>query len=280
MALSSELTVSRVSHVRHLRLNTISRMLGFGSACALVQSSRIEKATKKHKPQWSRSASKRLEQGGLGVIRETITFEWKGWRRFAYDFLIIQVGFLLFGLSIDVLVQANLGLDSWDVLQMALTYHLPLTLGQSSIGVAFLIVLLDVALREPLGWGTLANMFFVGVWVDIMKPYTPSVPPIFPAQVAYLLLGTLIMGFATAIYIGVNAGAGPRDTLMLALSRIGKTSVRVARTCLEVTVVIVGWILGGPAWLGTLIAAISIGPAVQLGFKILKVRPADQTSVN
>jgi uncharacterized membrane protein YczE len=214
------------------------------------------------------------------VVRKTITFEWKGWRRFAYDFLIIQVGFLLFGLSIDVLVQANLGLDSWDVLQMALTTHLPLTLGQSNIGVAVLIVLLDVALKEPLGWGTLANMLFIGVWVDIMKPYTPSVPPIFLVQAAYLLLGTLIMGFATAIYIGVDAGAGPRDTLMLALSRVGKTSVRVARTCLEVTVVAVGWILGGPAWLGTLIAAITIGPAVQLAFKILKVHPVHLTDEN
>jgi len=83
------------------------------------------------------------------------------------------------------------------------------------------------------------------------------------------------MGFATAIYIGVNAGAGPRDTLMLALSRLGKTSVRIARTIIEVTVVVVGWMLGGPAWLGTLVAALAIGPAVQLGFKILKVRTSN-----
>jgi len=78
---------------------------------------------------------------------------WLGWRRFARDFIVIQVGFLLFGLAVDVLVQASLGLDSWDVLQMALTYHLPITLGESSIGVAFLIILVDVVLGEPLGWG-------------------------------------------------------------------------------------------------------------------------------
>jgi uncharacterized membrane protein YczE len=80
------------------------------------------------------------------------------------------------------------------------------------------------------------------------------------------------MGFATAIYIGVDAGAGPRDTLMLGISKVGKVSVRVARTCLEVTVVILGWLLGGPVWLGTLIAALAIGPAVQFAFKILRVR--------
>jgi len=200
--------------------------------------------------------------------------QWKGWRRFARDFLVIQMGFLLFGVAIDIIVQASMGLDSWDVLQMALTYHLPITLGESSIAVAVLITLADIAFREQLGWGTVANMIFIGVWVDVMKPYVPQVPHLFPVQLAYLLLGTLVMGFATAIYIGVDAGAGPRDTLMLALSRVGKISVRVARTCIEVTVVAVGWLLGGPAWLGTLVAAIAIGPAVQFGFKVLHVRQA------
>ena len=202
-------------------------------------------------------------------------FTWLGWRRLAYDFFVIQIGFLLFGLAIDVMVQASVGLDPWDVLQMALTYHLPVTLGESNIGVAFIIILIDLVLKEPLGWGTIANMLFVGVWVDLLKPYVPRVPTVFLVQLAYLLLGVLIMGFATAIYIGVDAGAGPRDTLMLALSRLGKTSVRIARTCIEVTVVAVGWLLGGPAWLGTLVAAIAIGPAVQLGFKILKVRTSN-----
>ena len=199
-------------------------------------------------------------------------FRWMGWRRFAYDFLVIQFGFVLFGLSIDMMVRANLGLGPWDVLHMALTYHLPITLGEASIGVALVVVLLDVILREPLGWGTIANMIFIGVWIDILKPFVPSVPSVFWIQIAYLLLGTIVMGFATAIYIGVDAGAGPRDSLMLALSRLSKTSVRRARTILEISAVAVGWLLGGPAWLGTLVFALAIGPAVQLAFKLLRVR--------
>jgi uncharacterized membrane protein YczE len=106
-------------------------------------------------------------------------FTWSGWKRLAYDFFVIQIGFLLFGLAIDVMVQASLGLDPWDVLQMALTYHFPVTLGESSIGVAFIIILIDVALREPLGWGTIANMIFIGVWIDLLKPYVPQVPSVF-----------------------------------------------------------------------------------------------------
>ena len=206
-------------------------------------------------------------------------FQWLGWKRFALDFIVIQIGFLLFGLSIDIMVQANLGLGPWDVLHMALTYHLPITLGEANIGVAFIIVLVDMILREPLGWGTIANMIFIGVWIDLLRPYVPSVPGLFLIQIAFLLLGTFIMGFATAIYVGVDAGAGPRDSLMLALSRLGRTSVRVARTCLEVTAVVVGWLLGGPAWLGTLIFAITIGPAVQLGFRFLKVKTVSHGGV-
>jgi uncharacterized membrane protein YczE len=175
-------------------------------------------------------------------------------------------------MSIDVIVKASIGLDSWDVFQMALTYHLPITLGESNIAVALLVVLFDIILGEQLGWGTLANAIFIGVWVDLLRPYVPNVPDLIPIQIAYILIGTLIMGFATAIYIGVDAGAGPRDTLMLGISRIGNVSVRVARTCIEVTVVVLGWLLGGPVWLGTLIAAFAIGPAVQFAFKVLRVR--------
>jgi uncharacterized membrane protein YczE len=170
-------------------------------------------------------------------------------------------------------VQANLGLSSWDVLHMALTYHLPVTLGEASIGVAVLVVLLDVVLREPLGWGTVANMIFIGVWIDALGPYVPRIPPILWFQVAYVFLAVLVMGFATAIYVGVDAGAGPRDSLMLAISRVRKTSLGVSRTVLEVTVVLIGWLLGGPLWVGTIICALAIGPAVQLAFRVLRVQP-------
>jgi uncharacterized protein len=206
------------------------------------------------------------------VHRGIIKFHWRGWRRFIYDFFVIQIGFMLFGLSIDMMVQADLGLGPWDVLHMALTHHLPISLGEASIGVAFVVVIVDAILGEPLGWGTILNMIFIGVWIDALKPFVPAIPSIFWAQIAYLLLGTLVMGFGTAIYIGVDAGAGPRDSLMLAISRIGKTSLRWSRTLLESTTAVVGWLLGGPLWLGTILFAATIGPAVQLAFKLLKVK--------
>lgn len=205
------------------------------------------------------------------VARELFRFHWFGWRRFAYDFFVIQIGFLLIGLSVNVMVQANLGLGPWDILHMALTYHFPISLGAATIGVSSVVVLVDVILREPLGWGTVMNMLFIGIWVDVLKPFVPTIPTVFWIQVAYLLLGTLFMGFGTAIYVGVDAGAGPRDSLMLALSRIGKTSLRWSRTLIEVCVVLIGWLLGGPLWLGTLIFAVTVGPAIQLAFRVLRI---------
>jgi len=206
----------------------------------------------------------------LGKIFVT---RWSGWRQFARDFLVIQFGFVLFAISIDIMVQAGLGTSPWVVLEKGLTLHVPITLGQATILVAVVVTLLDVLLRQPLGGGTIANMLSIGVWVDWLKPFVPAAPLAWWIRVPYLLLAVLVMGFATAVYVGVNAGAGPRDSLMLAVSRLGKVSVRVARTSIEIGVVLVGWLLGGPVGVGTLLFALSIGPAVQLAFRLLRVRP-------
>jgi uncharacterized membrane protein YczE len=92
-------------------------------------------------------------------------------------------------------------------------------------------------------------------------------------QIGMFLLGILIQGIATAVYIGVDAGAGPRDSLMLALHRTTGVSIRLARGAIEVIVVSIGWLLGGPLGLGTVIFAMLIGPSVQWAFKLFRVRP-------
>ncbi len=213
------------------------------------------------------------------MLKHIFVIRWNGWRQFLRDFLIIQLGFVLFAIAIDIMVQADLGTSPWVVLEKALTLHFPITLGLATIVVAVVITLIDVLLRQPLGWGTIANMLSIGLWVDWLKPFIPAAPPGWWIRIPYLLLGTLIMGFATAVYVGVNAGAGPRDSLMLAISRIAKVSVRVARTLIEVAVVLVGWLLGGPVGIGTLIFALAIGPAVQLAFRLLRVRPLQPVKI-
>jgi hypothetical protein len=130
-----------------------------------------------------------------------------------------------------------------------------------------------VALQEKIGWGTLSNIIFIGLWEDFFLWLIPSVKDSPVIQFGILFGAILAMGIASAIYIGVDAGAGPRDSLMLAVKRKTGLSIRVARACIELGVVLVGWLLGGPLGVGTLIIAILIGPAVQWGFKLFNVQP-------
>lgn len=200
---------------------------------------------------------------------------WNGWRQFGRDFAVIQFGFMLLALSIDMMLQAGLGTAPWVVLEKAISNHLPISLGQATISISILLTLLDLLLGQPLGWGSLANMLCIGLWVDWLAPFVPAIPAKIWLQVPYLLLSIWLSGLATAIYVGVNAGAGPRDSLMLAVARRASINVHLARTLIEVGVVLLGWWLGGPVGLGTLIFAVTIGPAIQLSFRLLRVRPPE-----
>ena len=192
---------------------------------------------------------------------------------FLRDFLRIQLGFLLFGTSIALLIRANLGTSAWAVLEVALSQIFHLTPGTVTVFMGFAVLSGALILREPIGWGTLANILSIGPWEDLALSLIPSVKDNLPLQIGMLLLAIGLMGLASAIYIGVDAGAGPRDSLMLAIKRKTGVSIRVARGGIEVTVVCLGWLLGGPAGAGTVVYALLVGPSVQLGFKLFKVEP-------
>ena len=194
------------------------------------------------------------------------------WRTFPRDFLVIQIGFAFFALAIAFLIRSNLGTSPWVVLEMAFINYIPFTPGQSAILTGAIVLLLVLALREPVGWGTLGNIICIGLWEDVaLEHLLKKNIDYLPGQVLYLVLAVLVMAGATAIYIGVNAGAGPRDSLMIAVARATGLSVRVARAGIEIAVVTSGWLLGGPVGIGTLVFALAIGPAVQTAFRIFKV---------
>jgi len=195
------------------------------------------------------------------------------WNTFIRDFFVIQIGFALYGLSIALTIQANLGTNTWSVFEVALANLTGLTIGTISILVAFGVLVLVLLFKEKVGWGTLGNILSIGLWLDLFLSLIPSIKDNLILQSLMLLAGIWIMGIASAVYIGVDAGAGPRDSLMLAIHRTTKLSLRLARASIELTVFTIGWLLGGPAGFGTLIFAILIGPAVQWAFKIFKVKP-------
>ena len=195
------------------------------------------------------------------------------WKQFPRDFLVIQVGFLLFGLAITLMIRANLGTSAWAVLEVALSRILHITVGTMTVLMGFIVLSGALIMRERLGWGTLANILSIGPWEDFWLARVSSVSDNLPLQIGMLLAAIFLMGLASAIYIGVDAGAGPRDSMMLAIKRTTGVSIRVARGIIEVTVVTIGWLLGGPVGIGTLVYALLVGPSVQLGFKIFNVQP-------
>ncbi len=194
------------------------------------------------------------------------------WNTFLQDFLRIQLGFALFGAAIAIMIRANLGTSAWAVLEVAIANLTGLTPGTLTVLVGFVVLSGAIILKEKIGWGTLGNILFIGPWLDGALWLLPSVNDNLILQATMLLVAIAMMGLASAIYIGVDAGAGPRDSLMLAIHRTTGWSIRAARASIEVTVVLIGWLLGGPAGIGTVIFALLIGPSVQWGFKLLKVK--------
>jgi uncharacterized membrane protein YczE len=195
------------------------------------------------------------------------------WNTFIRDFFVIQIGFALFGLSIALTIESNLGTGTWSVLEVALAEITKLSVGTITVIVGFSVLVIALALREKVGWGTLGNILSIGPWLDLFLWLLPSIQDNLILQFTFSFAGVFTQGIASAIYIGVNAGAGPRDSLMLAIHRTTKLSLRVSRGAVELTVLIIGSLLGGPVGIGTLIFAVLIGPAVQWAFKIFKVQP-------
>ncbi|HUH96031.1 MAG TPA: hypothetical protein VLZ89_01640 [Anaerolineales bacterium] len=195
------------------------------------------------------------------------------WKTFVRDMLVIQVGFALFGLSIAMMIRGNLGTAAWSVFEVAMAHILRVTPGTMTVADGFIVLVFAMLMRERVGWGTLANILTIGPWEDLFLYLIPSLKNDLALQITMLLGAILIQGIASAIYIGVDAGAGPRDSLMLAIHRTCGITIGWARAAIEVSIFLLGWVLGGPAGIGTLAFALFIGPSVQSSFRIFKVRP-------
>ena len=188
------------------------------------------------------------------------------------------IGLVLYGVSLGFMVEATLGLAPWDVLHMALTHYLPLTLGQIVVLMSFVVLLLWIPLREKPGIGTVANALVVGFAADATLAVL-SAPDSLWMRALLLVLGVVLNALATALYIGSQFGRGPRDGLMTGLARRTGLSLRLVRTSLEVAVVVIGVVLGGALGgvlgVGTVFYALAIGPLSQALLPLFTVEISD-----
>ena len=177
-------------------------------------------------------------------------------------FFLLGIIVLAFGVSLTIKAKL-IGVGSWDVLHIGLADTIGLTVGSWSIIVGLLILAVDSTVMKRLPrLGTFLDMFLTGIFIDIFNFLLPNVNGFFPQLIAFCF-GLLFLGFGSGMYIVANLGVGPRDTLMLLVTNKLGWNIGRARTTMEVTVAVLGFFLGGPVGLGTVIMSFGLGPIVQ-----------------
>jgi len=186
----------------------------------------------------------------------------------------LLLGLLLYALGIVLTLNARIGYGPWEVFHVGLSETLGMSIGVASIVTGIAIALLALIIGEKLGLGTILNMVLIGVFLDaiLALAFIPVATMFWPG-VLMMVAGLFVIALGSYFYIGSGFGAGPRDSLMVALTRKTQLPVGVIRGGIELTAVLVGWRLGGMVGLGTVLAAVLIGFCVQLTFRLLRFDP-------
>ncbi|MDQ7877615.1 hypothetical protein Q9R08_06470 [Microbacterium sp. QXD-8] len=186
---------------------------------------------------------------------------------------IIQllVGLFLYGAGCALTVQAGLGVDPWTVFAQGLSVRTGIGIGWITNIVGFIVLLLWIPLRQKPGVGTIANILLVGTSMQLVIGVVPPVTG-FPAQLATLLGGILLVAIASGLYIGAHFGPGPRDGLMTGMNARLGWPIWLCRALVELTVLLIGWLLGGTVGIGTVLFAVLIGPLVHVALPLLDTR--------
>jgi uncharacterized membrane protein YczE len=184
-------------------------------------------------------------------------------------------GLFLYALGIVLTIRANIGYSPWDVFHAGISLKTGMSIGTASILTGAVIVGVVLVFGEKIGLGTIFNMVLIGVFIDLilMSNIIPK-PENLVFGLLMLIMGLFVVSLGSYFYIKAAFGAGPRDSLMVVLNRKTKLPVGVCRSVIELTVTIIGWVLGGMAGIGTIISAIAIGFFVQLMFSLLKFVPS------
>jgi uncharacterized membrane protein YczE len=182
----------------------------------------------------------------------------------------LLAGLALYGVAIALMIEGALGASPWDVFHLGVSMHAPLSLGVVMIIAALVVLLAWIPLRQMPGLGTVANTLLLGPFADLSLALIDA-PHGLAMQCLYMLGGVVACAAATALYVGAQLGPGPRDGLMTGLARRSGWSIRSVRTAIEITVLAVGVLLGGPVGVGTVVFALGVGPLTQFFLRYLVV---------
>ena len=186
--------------------------------------------------------------------------------------VVAALGLILFGFGVYLTIQADIGAGPWDVLSLGLARTLGVKYGTASVSVSLIILLIDVLLRGKIGIGMFLDAVLVGKAVDLFNwlGLVPTLDRTIPG-IVLLLVGLVIEGFAQYLYMQAALGCGPRDTLLVCLSkRFSRVPIGAVSICMLAVATFIGWRLGGPVGLGTILCAFLTGPIMQLEFQLIK----------
>jgi uncharacterized membrane protein YczE len=178
----------------------------------------------------------------------------------------------MIAVAIVFLLESGLGLAPWDVFHLGVAAHAPLTIGWVSVVVGIVVLFVAWAAGARPGFGTVANAVVIGVTIEVLLAVDAVAGlsgSALPTRVGLLGAGVVLFGIGSAFYIGAGLGAGPRDSLMLVLSKRSGRRIGIVRGSMEVTVLLVGLALGGTVGIGTVAVALLLGPAVEGSFWVL-----------
>ena len=183
----------------------------------------------------------------------------------------LMIGFILCAGSTVFMLNSNLGLSPWDVLHEGISKLTGITIGEANIIIGFLFVFIAMLFGQKVGIGTILNMIIVGEFIDFII-YIDIIPKSndIATGIIMMLIGMLVMGLGCYYYIGCGLGCGPRDGVMIMLSNKFNKSINIVRTTMEITVLVVGYILGGTVGVASLITAAGLGYFIQIVFKMKK----------
>lgn len=201
----------------------------------------------------------------------SLTFDKLKIRRSILRYLALLSGLFIIANGIVFTIRADLGVNPWDVFHIGIASQTGFTIGRVMQGVGLILIAVSYILKVRLYIGTVLNMIFLGLFVDLIIgwDYVPLLELLWQ-RIPLYIAGVVLFGLGIAFYISANLGAGPRDSLMLALTKASRFRVGTIRTFMEITVATTGFFLGGPLGLGTVIFALSIGFFMELGFTFVR----------
>jgi uncharacterized protein len=182
-------------------------------------------------------------------------------------------GLFVFAVGIVLILDSRLGLSPWDVLNQGLSKHSPLSFGMANVVISLAVLVVGWLLGGKIGIGTIANAVLVGTFIDLLTRVVDLSHEPLGVRIALLVIGIGLIGPGSALYIGADLGAGPRDTLMLVGARRTGVRVGIVRAALELCALAAGIVLGGTFGVGTILFALLVGPIVEWSFALLARTP-------